>query len=143
MNPAIAMPYRQHWILAIALCVPIAAYAGATLAEAAGTWRFWAAFGAVQVLCLFGYAGSSLPEWAQWLDETGGAVAVAERRLKILQRTVVSFLAGNAAYFIGAYGPEAMRLPEIPCFVGAAVAAWGGDKFLSPLLARITGKAPG
>jgi hypothetical protein len=61
-------------------------------------------------------------------------VAIAERRLKILQGLVVALLAGNIAYYGGYYY---FTLAEIACFIAAAVAAWGGDKFLTPLLQRV------
>lgn len=122
------------------LLVPLAAYAGdqAVRTLDAGTWRFWAAFIAVQLLWLLGYAGSSLPEWAKWHDTTGGDIAVAERRLKIIQGMVVAMLAGNIAYYGGHYY---LGVAQVACFIGAAAAAWGGDKFLTPILSRITGKA--
>lgn len=130
---------RLAWWLP-ALFLPALAFAAAqaTLAVDAGTSRFWAALAAVQILAGFGYAGSSLPQWAQWVDDSGGPVAIAERRLKIVQGLCLAVLAGNIAYFGGYYYAG---LAEIPCFIGAAVAAYGGDKFLSPLLSRITGKA--
>lgn len=131
---------RALWLIVICMCVPLAAYAAASFSEQAGTARFWAAAAAVQVLSLFGYAGSALPDWAQWVDDTGGLVAIAERRLKILKGMVLAFLAGNVAYFGGYYLAGA---PEIACFIAAAVAAYGGDKFLAPVLGRITGKAAG
>lgn len=138
---------RTSWLLLVLLGV-----AGGALAEAAvrvvdpGATRFWIAFAAVQILAVFGYSASSLPEWAKWKDITGGDVAIAERRLKILQGMVVALLAGNIAYYGGYYY---FALAEIGCFIGAAVAAWGGDKFLTPLLqrlleifARVFGKSP-
>lgn len=104
----------------------------------AGSWRFWAAFGAVQILWGLGYAGSSLHEWAGWKDTSGGDVAIAERRLKIIQGMVIAALAGNIAYYGGYYY---LSVAQVACFIGAAAAAWGGDKFLTPILTRITGRA--
>lgn len=129
---------HSSWPPALLLPAAALAAAQATLAVDAGTGRFWAAFGAVQVLSFFGYAASSLPEWAQWVDDSGGVVEIVERRLKIVQGMIIAVLAGNIAYYGGFYYAG---LAEIPCFIGAAVAAYGGDKFLSPLLSRITGKA--
>lgn len=103
-----------------------------------GSGRFWFALFAVQVLVAIGHAASSLPDWARWKDTSGGEVAVAERRLKLLQGLVLAALAGNIAYF---GGHHYYSLPEIPSFIAAALAAYGGDKFLSPLLSRLTGKA--
>lgn len=134
---AAALP-RSSWVFVVLLWPLAVLAAQATLGADAGTSRFWAALGAVQVLSFFGYAASSLPEWAQWVDDTGGAVAIVQRRLKIVQGLITALLAGNAAYYGGYYYVGA---PEIGCFIAAAVAAWGGDKFLSPLLTRITGKA--
>lgn len=122
--------------------VPLAAAAAEQAVRAAdpGAPRFWAALAAVQVLALFGYAASSLPQWAGWIDDTGGAVAVLERRLKIVQGLVIAILAGNLAYFGGFY---CFAWPEIPCFGAAAMASYGGDRFLSPLLSRLTGRIQG
>jgi len=120
------------WLLA---WVPLAAYAAELALRAfdPGSERFWAALAAVQVLSLLGYVSSSLPQWAGWIDDTGGAVAILERRLKIIQGLVVAILSGNAAYFAG-YHYFAMA--EILCFGASAGASYGGDKFLSPLLSR-------
>lgn len=122
----------SSWLLAL---VPVAAYAAEQAVRNldASEARFWAALAAVQVLSLVGYASSSLPQWAGWIDDTGGAVAVLERRLKIVQGLVIALLSGNAAYVSGYYY---FGLPEIVCFGGAAGAAYGGDKFLSPVLSR-------
>lgn len=126
--------------LLLLVVVPIAAYAAdAAVRELdAASWRFWAAFIAVQILWGLGYAGSSLHEWAGWKDRSGGDLAIAERRLKILQGVAVAALAGNIAYFGGYYY---LNVAQVACFIGAAAAAWGGDKFLTPILARITGRA--
>lgn len=104
----------------------------------AGSWRFWAAFVAVQGLAGLGWCASSFPLAAGWIDTTGGPVAHLERRLKVLQGIAIAILAGNLAYYGGFYGAG---WAEIYCFGAAALAAYGGDKFLTPLLSRLTGKA--
>lgn len=139
-----ARPFRRalwwflRWLPLVA--VPLAVYAADAVVRTldASTWRFWGAAFAVQLLWLIGYGASSLPEWAQWRDRTGGDVAIAERRLRIIQRMLLACLAGNVAYYGGYYY---YTLAEILCFLAAAVAAYGGDKFLGAVLARITGKA--
>ena len=90
--------------------------------------RFWASLAAVQFLWLLGYTASSLPVWAKWPD---GALA---DRLTILQGVVVSGLAGNVAYYGGYYH---VGFAEVVCFIGAGIAGWGGDKFLTPILQRV------
>ncbi len=107
----------------------------------AGAPRFWAALVAVQFLWAIGYAASSLPVWAKWPD---GAL---QDRLTIVQGVVVSGLAGNIAYYGGFYY---IGFAEIACFIGSGLAGWGGDKFLTPLLSRLTaaiealtGRGPG
>lgn len=123
------------------LCMlpPLVAYAAEQAMRALdpGAARFWWALVAVQVLALVGYAASSLPQWAGWIDDSGGAVAVLERRLKIVQGLVIALLAGDCAYY-GGY--HYFGMAEVLCFGAAAVAAYGGDKFLSPLLSRLTGR---
>lgn len=115
--------------------------AAAVLAEAAmrtlepGTSRFWWTLGVVQVLGLFGYGCSSIPQLAGWIDPTGDVVVRLERRLKIIQGAMIALLAGNLAYYGGYYYGGVV---EIGCFGAAALAAYGGDKFLSPLLQRAT-----
>lgn len=127
--------YRWWWIPA--LMAPAAVLAEAMRAFDASSGRFWIALAVAQVISLLGYGASSLPQWAGWVDDTGGAVAMLERKLKIIQGLVIAFLAGNIAYFGGLY----YALAEIPCFGAAALAAYGGDKFLTPLLSRLTGRA--
>lgn len=131
--------FANRYPLLLAGFLPLAAFAAEKIARSidAGEIRFWVAFGAVQILAFAGYGASSLPEWAKWVDLEGGAMAIVERRLKILQGLIIALLAGNIAYYGGYY--YAM-LAEIVCFIGAAVAAYGGDRFLSPLLSRITGR---
>lgn len=104
-----------------------------------GAGRFWATMGAVQLLALLGYAGSSLAQWAKWPDGT------LLDRLTIMQGAVTSILAGNLCYYGGFYLLPIwqINLPEIGCFIATPVAGWGGDKFISPILARITGKIGG
>lgn len=127
--------WRVTW-MAPALLIPAAALAAqAVHALDAGSWRFWFAFGAVQALAGIGWCASSLARIAGWIDPTGGPVAQFERRLAVLQGVAISVLASNAAYYGGFYGQS---WPEIYCFIAAALGAYGGDKFLSPLLQRAT-----
>ena len=104
-----------------------------------GTSRFWAAMLAVQVLGAVGYCGSNLAQWARWPD---GSLL---DRLTIAQGAVTSLLAANFAYYGGFYllPTWQINLPEIGCFIATPIAAWGGDKFISPILSRITGKIGG
>lgn len=102
------------------------------------TARFWTAWFAVQVLSAIGYGASSLPELANWVDAEGSAVDRLKRRYKIIQGCLLAVLAGNVGYFGGMYY---MGVSEIGCFIATSVCAYGGDKFISPLLSRITGKA--
>lgn len=114
--------------------LPIAAFAAEQSMQAfeMGT-RFWWALFWLELGVLAGYALSSLPGWAQWLDDTGGAVAVAERRLKIIQGLVGALLAGNLVYF----GGISLGIAQAYCFIAAPVAAFGGDQVLKPLLAGL------
>lgn len=126
--------HRTAWLLLLLL--PLAAIAAEQAVRSidASSVRFWIAGAAVQVLAVFGWSASSLPELAKWRDTTGGDVAIAERRLKILQGLAVAGLACNIAYYGGYYY---LGVAEIGCFIAAAIAAWGGDKFLAPLLQRL------
>jgi hypothetical protein len=128
-----ALRLVSWWLLAL---VPLAAFAADQAVHSIdpGAPRFWVALGAVQVLSLVGYAASSLPQWAGWIKDTGGPVAVLERRLKIVQGMVIALLAGNCAYY---GGHHYWGLAEILAFGTAAMASYGGDKFLSPLMSRI------
>jgi len=123
-------------ILALSFAVAFAA-ADSNARTLSGDVRFWVALIAVQVLWVAGHAASSLPQWAQWLDDSGEPVVVRERRLKIVQGAIVSGLAGNIAYYGGYYY---INLAEVACFISAAIAAYGGDRFLTPILGRITGR---
>lgn len=123
------------------LLVPLAPLAAlaADLAVRAldpGSLRFWGAMGAVQCCALLGYGCSSLQQWAGWIDDTGGPVTVLERRLRIVQGMLISFMAGNCAYYGGYYY---FALHEVACFLAAALGAYGGDKFVSPLVVRLSG----
>lgn len=91
--------------------------------------RFWITMIAVQFLATLGYVASSLAQWAKWPDGT------LTERLEVVQGFLTSILAGNIAYYAGYYY---MAWPEIACFIATAVCGWGGDKFLSPLLTRIS-----
>lgn len=132
MKPAAiarAVTNPAGWILLLAVNTAIAAEQ--TTRHMEGDERFWWTLLAVQVLCSMGYAASSLAQWAGWPD---GSLAV---RLNIVQGGVTAFLAGNIGFY-GAY--YYFTLAEVASFIAAAVAAWGGDKFISPILSRITGK---
>ena len=132
--------WRLHW-LAPALLIPAAAIAEqAVRVLDPGEWRFWLAFLFVQGLAGLGWCASSLALSAGWIDSTGGEVAQLERRLKILQGGAICILASNLAYYGGFYGAG---WAEIYCFGAAALAAYGGDKFVSPLFSRLTGKISG
>lgn len=136
LPPAPFISIASGWLLAL---LPLAALGAEQLLRVfePGNWRFWAAFGVVQLLWLWGYLASSLPAWAKWDDGT------VLDRLTIVQGTFVAALAGNIAYHGGFYY---LGLAEIVCFIATSVAAWGGDKFLSPLLQRgyaLFGAAPG
>lgn len=117
---------------------PLAALAAdqAVRALDPGAPRFWWTMGFVQGLALLGYGCSSLQQWAGWIDDTGGPVTVLERRLRIVQGMLIGFMAGNCAYYGGFYY---FGLHEAACFLAAAIGAYGGDKFLSPLLVRFSG----
>lgn len=117
------------WLLLVSVNAAIAAEQTTRLMT--GDDRFWWTLLAVQVLAALGYAASSLAQWAGWPD---GTLAM---RLNIVQGAVTAFLAGNIGFYGSFYY---FSLAEVVCFITAAVAAWGGDKFLSPLLSRITGK---
>lgn len=110
--------------------VPMAAIAQQVArAMEPGTFRFWATLAAVQVLWAVGYLASSLPGWAKWQD------GVLLERLQIVQGMLVAGLGGNIAYFGGYYGLE---MAEITCFISTGIAGYGGDRFVSPLLGRLT-----
>ncbi len=97
-----------------------------------GSPRFWVAALAVIVLSLMGWGASSLKTLAGW-DET------RERRYEILQGVLVSMLAGHTAYYGGYFGLPylpaaiAVTVPEVVCFIAAAIAAYGGARFLETL----------
>jgi hypothetical protein len=95
-----------------------------------GSWRFWVNGAFVLVVALGGWAASSLAQLAQW---TEGWPA----RLKVLQGLVTSVMAGVIAYALAVYAGT----PDIPSMVGAALAGWGGEKFLNPLLERFFSKS--
>jgi len=98
----------------------------------------WAFFG-VQLVSVAGHAAASLVDWADWADKSGAPVDIARRRLKLLQGLAISLLAGNACY----YGSSHLGVGEIPGLLGSGIAAYGGDRFLTPLLTRLTGRTPG
>lgn len=117
------------------MCAAFVAHAEVAKFDPSET-RFWAALGAVQILALIGFGASSLPTFAGWIDESGTSVEKLERKLNIIRGAIVSCMAANICYYGGYYY---MGAAEIGCFMGASVAAYGGDKFLAPLLSRITG----
>lgn len=124
--------------------VPVAAYAaeGATRALSIDS-RFWWTHFFVTVLSLGGWAGSSLPKLANWVDSP-------KAKLEIVQGVVVAGLSGSIAYYGGFYllSGTSYAVPEVGCFMATIIAAWGGDRFLAPLLntlsdfaQRVTGRA--
>lgn len=118
------------WLLP--MLIPTSALAlDTTVRSMDGGGRFWVTLFAVQILATLGYAASSLAQWQGWPDGTLGV------RLNIVQGMLTAILAGNIGFYGGYYY---FNLAEVVCFITAAVAAWGGDKFLSPLLSRITGR---
>jgi hypothetical protein len=117
--------------------LPIAALAAEVAGRSLdGSWRFWVTLVAVQMATTLGYGASSLPQWAKWRDGS------LYERLVIVQGFWVAMLAGNIAYYGSFYYLPSMGVltNEVGCFIGAAVAGFGGDRFLTPLLFRITGK---
>jgi len=117
------------WLLLFAF--PYATAAEQMSRSLIGDTRFWVVAAAVQVLGVIGYLASSLAQWAKWPDGT------LIERLALVQGSVTALLAANIAFYGGYYYVEC---PEIVAFIAAAVASWGGDKFISPILVRITGR---
>ena len=121
---------HSTWLL---FAVPPAALAAERLLLDSATGAFWGVLGAVQALCLLGHAAASLSTWAAWRDE-GTVAEVRARRFHLAQGVAVSLLAGNATYYggvyVGMYG-----IAE--SLIGASLAAWGGDRFLGPVLERV------
>lgn len=142
MLSTLTITLRQHYLsvgsFLLLMAIPAAAFAAeAVLAKfEPTTMRFWMAFIAVQFLNVLGYAASSLPQLANWVDDSGTNVERLTRRYKIISGCCVAAMAGNIGYYGGMYY---VGVAEIGCFIAAAVCAYGGDKFLTPLLARITG----
>lgn len=112
------------------LMVPFTAYAADTAAKAMDftSLATWITLGAVMLLTLAGYAGSSLPQWAGWVQ---GDLTT---RLQLAAGLITALLAGNFAYFLARH----LDMPGIVCFMAATAGGWGGDKFLAPLLGRLT-----
>lgn len=137
-----AITLRQRYLsagsLLLLLMVPAAAIAAESMLAKfePTTTRFWMEFVAVQFLNALGYAASSLPQLANWVDDSGTNVEQLTRRYKIISGCCVAAMAGNIGYYGGMYY---VGVAEIGCFIAAAVCAYGGDKFLTPLLSRITG----
>lgn len=131
--------------LAALLWVPALSYGADNIVSRAFTVdaRFWWAHFFVMVLSCAGWAGSSLPKLAGWVDGV-------RQRLEILQGLIVSLISGSFAYYGGFYllTGYGYNPPEVGCFMATILAAWGGDRFLTPLLdtmmgfvRRVTGKA--
>lgn len=129
---------------AAVLWIPALAYGAESITSRALTVdaRFWWAHFFVTVLSLAGWAGSSLPKLAGWVDGM-------KEKLEILQGVVVALISGSIAYYGGFYllANFGYNVPEIGCFIATIVAAWGGDRFLTPLLdtladltKRVTGR---
>lgn len=119
------------------LSSPIAAMAAEAAGRALdGSSRFWVTLLAVQILTTLGYGASSLVQWAKWTDGT-----LADRLL-IVQGWWIAMLAGNVAYYGGFYYLPSVGVitNEVGCFIAAAVAGFGGDRFMAPLLLRLTGR---
>lgn len=114
--------------------IPVAALAATETARALdlGNWRWWAVLGFVQGITLIGYFASSLNQWAGWIDGT------TLQRLTIIQGMIASIMAGNVAYFLGLHYAG---LTEVMALMASGAGGFGGDKFLTPLLGRIFGKA--
>ena len=129
---------RSTWILTL---VPMLAYSAEqtarTLEGDSTTSAFWYLLLAVQVLSLIGHIASSLGEWAQWHDTSGSQLDIKSRRYRLMQGGAVSILAGNIAYFGGYY---LVSIGHIEALISSAMAAWAGDRFLTPLMERFTGR---
>lgn len=126
-------PWWVLWFL------PCAALATEEITTAEGIISALLIFLGVQFVSLVGHGAASLPDWAQWSDQDGTRVEVAARRLKIIQGLLISILAGNISFYGGQYYAG---LHEIPGLIGSGMAAYGGDRFLTPILSRITGRSP-
>lgn len=127
---------KQVCLILICMSCALLAHAAVAVFDPT-TSRFWAACLAVQVLAVIGFGASSLPSLAGWVDCNGTDVERLERKLNIIRGGIVSLMAANICYYGGYYY---MGAAEVGCFMAAAVAAYGGDKFIMPLLSRITGK---
>lgn len=114
--------------------IPAAAFAADRAALDLSNARWWAILGFVQIITILGYTASSLSQWAGWID---GTVLV---RLQIIQGVAVALLAGNVAYFCALHSAN---LPEVYALMSSGAGGYGGDKFLTPVLTRIFGKATG
>lgn len=133
---SISLSARLKLFVASTLMLPaLVAYAAVNVFDPTTT-RFWVALACVQFIGVMGFCASSLPTFAGWVDSAGTPVEILERRLVILRGLIVAQLAANICYYGGYYY---MDITEIGCFIASSVAAYGGDKFLTPLLARITG----
>lgn len=129
-----AIQRQQWWLLWL---LPTVVLAAEQVALVSGVTEIILIFFGVQLVSVVGHGAASLTDWAQWGDRSGSSVDMYARRLKLVQGLLLSGLAGNAFF----YGSQQMAdLSEIPALLGAGVAAYGGDRFLTPILTRITGK---
>ena len=123
--------------VAAALAVPVVVFAAGDVQNTLPVNdRFWGALLAVQCITALGYFASSLPTWARWLDDQ----ATMEQRLAVVSGALTAVMAGNVAYFGSLYY---MHTAEVSAFISSGVAAWGGDKFLTPILQKIVGSSTG
>jgi hypothetical protein len=95
--------------------------------------RWWVTHLMLQAVVLVAYFASSLPKWAKWID------GVLLDRLTITQGVLVSFLAGNVAWFLFYYYSGAH---EALCWVMAVIGSYFGEPFLRMVLERFAGKLP-
>jgi hypothetical protein len=127
---------RSFVLLAV---LPVSAFAAdivRSLGDDAEHIAFWVALIFVQLVTLIGYAGSSLPGWAKWIDGDT-RFAILTNRLTILAGLFTSLFAGNVAYYAGFYY---LNSPQIACFIAAGLCGFGGDRAVSPMLNRVLGK---
>ena len=96
--------------------------------------RWWAILAFVQVVTIIGYMASSLSQWAGWIDGT------VLQRMTILQGAIAALMAGNMSYFLGLHYAG---LSEVMALMSAGAGGFGGDRFITPVLQRMFGKATG
>lgn len=119
----------KYW--AALFWVPALAQAAEAITSRALTFdgRFLVAHLFVMFLSVCGWAGSSLPKVAGWVDGV-------KEKLEILQGIIIAQIAGGIAYYGGFYlmPGYGYQLAEVACFMATIVASWGGDRFMTPLL---------